>query len=273
MVIINAIRRCELLHKDSNINNIVLHMNEKKTNVIRETSDEARALAKQLIRTARFGALAVNSNNSGFPSVSRALVGINPDGAPLILVSELSMHTKAIIADNRVSILLGEPGKGDPVAHARISIACNANWIERSNPHYKYLRSRFISRHPKAELYVDFADFRFYRLEPVGADLNGGFGKAFSLTPNDFLNPNKLVDSIAATEIEFVAKINSDHVSEIDKIVSNHIKREENGWRLVDIDCEGASFIKSDRIIRINFLSNPTSCEDLKSCFFNLANQ
>ena len=115
-----------MLPKDSNINNIVQTMSEKKINVIRETNDEARELAKELIRTARFGALAVNSSNPGFPSVSRTLVGLDTDGAPLILVSELSIHTKAIMADNKVSILLGEPGKGDPEAHPRITIACKA---------------------------------------------------------------------------------------------------------------------------------------------------
>jgi putative heme iron utilization protein len=262
-----------MLPKDSNINNIVQNMSEKKINVIRDTNDEARALAKQLIRTARFGALAVNSSNPGFPSVSRTLVGIDTDGAPLILVSELSIHTKAIIADNKVSILLGEPGKGDPVAHPRITIACEAKWIERSDPRFKNLRARFISRHPKAELYVDFADFRFYRLEPVSADLNGGFGKAFSLTPSDFLIEDKSKAEIEGFELEFITKINDDHASEIDYIVTKHLGKEESNWRLIDVDCEGVGFAKSDRIIRINFDQKPSSRQDLETAFFHLANQ
>lgn len=246
-------------------------MIEKKTNVIRETNDEARELAKQLIRTARFGSLAVNSGNSGFPSVSRALVGLDIDGAPLILVSELSIHTKAIIADKRVSIMLGEPGKGDPVAHPRITIACNANWVERSDPRFTHMRSRFISRHPKAALYVDFADFRFYRLEPTGADLNGGFGKAFTLTNDDFLITDHVKDAIAANELEFINQINNEHSSSIDKIASAHLNRDEDNWRLIDVDCEGVGLAKSDRVIRVNFLQKPTSASDVEACFFNLA--
>ncbi|MEP3197286.1 MAG: pyridoxamine 5'-phosphate oxidase family protein [Lentilitoribacter sp.] len=248
-------------------------MSKNKTNVIRETNDEARELAKQLIRTARFGALAVNSGNPGFPSVSRTLVGLDTDGAPLILVSELSIHTKAIIADNRVSILLGEPGKGDPVAHPRISIACKANWIERSDPRFKNLRARFISRHPKAALYVDFADFRFYRLEPIAADLNGGFGKAFALSPDDFLLTNKTEGEFASIEEEFLAKFNNDHASDIDKITSTHLGHDEKNWHLIDIDCEGVGLAKSDRIIRINFTQRPTSAQELETCINNLANQ
>lgn len=262
-----------MLPKDSNINNIVQTMSEKKINVIRETNNEARGLAKELIRTARFGALAVNSSNPGFPSVSRTLVGLDTDGAPLILVSELSIHTKAIIADNKVSILLGEPGKGDPVAHPRITIACEAKWIERSDPRFKNLRARFISRHPKAELYVDFADFRFYRLEPVSADLNGGFGKAFSLAPSDFLLNDDVKADFEEFELEFITKINDDHKSKIEKIVSAHLGSEESNWRLMDIDGEGMGFAKSDRVIRINFDQKPRSRDDLESTFFKLANQ
>lgn len=247
-------------------------MSEKKTNVIRETNDEARELAKQLIRTARFGSLAVNSGNSGFPSVSRTLVGLDIDGAPLILVSELSIHTKAIIADSRVSIMLGEPGKGDPVAHPRITIACNANWVERSDPRFAHMRSRFISRHPKAALYVDFADFRFYRLEPTGADLNGGFGKAFTLTKDDFLITDDIKDTIAAKELEFINQINNEHSDSVDKIASAHLNHDEDNWRLIDIDCEGVGLAKSDRVIRVNFLQKPASVTDLEACLFDLAN-
>lgn len=246
-------------------------MSEKKINVIRETNDEARELAKELIRTARFGALAVNSSNPGFPSVSRTLVGLDTDGAPLILVSELSIHTKTIMADNKVAILLGEPGKGDPVAHPRITITCEAKWIERSDPRFKNLRARFISRHPKAELYVDFADFRFYRLEPVSADLNGGFGKAFSLTPSDFLLNDDFKADIEELELNFITKMNGDHKLQINKIVSAHLNNDESNWRLMDIDCEGAGFAKSDRVIRINFDQKPKSRDDLESAILSLS--
>lgn len=273
MVSINAISRCELLLNYININKIVPSMSENKTNVIRETNDEARALAKQLIRTARFGSLAVNSSNPGFPSVSRTLVGLDTDGAPLILVSELSIHTKAIIADNRVSILLGEPGKGDPVAHPRITIGCKAHWLERSDPRFKNLRARFISRHPKAALYVDFADFRFYRLEPITADLNGGFGKAFALSPDDFLLRNETENEIANVEREFLAKFNNDHASAIDKIISAHLGLDEKNWHLIDVDCEGVGLAKSDRIIRVNFTQKPRSVQELENCIIHLANQ
>jgi putative heme iron utilization protein len=47
------------------------------------------------------------------------------------------------------------------------------------------LREHWLARHPKATLYVDFADFSFVRFTPKSALLNGGFARAFRLTPED----------------------------------------------------------------------------------------
>ena len=52
--------------------------------------DEARALAKKLMRTARSGALATNDAESGTPFASLVQVGTDLDGSPVILTSQLS---------------------------------------------------------------------------------------------------------------------------------------------------------------------------------------
>ncbi|TIX34331.1 MAG: HugZ family protein, partial [Mesorhizobium sp.] len=97
-------------------------MADRKKDVIRETDAEAIRLAKTLIRSARFGALAVIEPGTGSPLASRVGVATDLDGAPLILVSMLSAHTGAILADPRCSLLVGEPGKGDPLAHPRLTL-------------------------------------------------------------------------------------------------------------------------------------------------------
>ena len=40
-------------------------------------------------------------------------------------------------------------------------------------------RSAYLRRHPKAEIYVDLPDFRFFRLEISDAEFNAGFGRAY----------------------------------------------------------------------------------------------
>ncbi len=158
-----------------------------KVQVLRETDDDARLAARLLVRAARYMALAAIDPDTGYPSASRVLTATDLDGVPVILVSDLSTHTRALLADGRCSLLAGEPGKGDPLAHPRITLHCDARPVARDKPAHARIRERFLDRHPKAELYVDFADFRFFRLVPKSASMNGGFGRAFALPGSDLV--------------------------------------------------------------------------------------
>ena len=162
-------------------------MTQKRESVVRETDDEARVLARRLIDTARYAALAFTDPQTGYPVASQVLIATDIDGCPTILVSWLAAHTRALLEDGKCGLLVGEPGKGDPMAWPRMSIQCNAARIPEEAPGRVAIRQRFLERNPKAQLYADFADFLFFRLEPIAASLNGGFGKAYSLASGDIL--------------------------------------------------------------------------------------
>ena len=156
---------------------------------IRPTDAEARDLARALIAGARFGALGVVHPDSGLPHVTRIAVAADPEGAPLTLISSLSLHTRALRAEPRASLLVGEPGpRGDPLTHPRLTLEVTAGFVP-PGPEHAQLRAVWLQRHPKAKLYVDFGDFGFVRLTPTGAALNGGFGKAYALTAADLWPP------------------------------------------------------------------------------------
>ena len=161
-------------------------MTANKIDPIRPTDDEARALARSLIDTARFGALAVRTPDSGAPMVSRVAVAVAPSGAPMSLISDLSHHTRALQADPVCSLLLGEPGpKGDPLTHPRITLQARAHFVRHGAPDHAVLRARYLEQQPKSQLYIDFADFSIALFAVAEAHLNGGFGKAYRLTPAD----------------------------------------------------------------------------------------
>ncbi len=104
----------------------------------------------------------------------------------MTLISNLSSHTAALKADPRCSLLVGEPGpKGDPLTHPRLTLDCEAEFLPRDTDAHAALREHYLKSHPKAALYVDFADFCFVRLHVNHALLNGGFGKAFKLSASD----------------------------------------------------------------------------------------
>lgn len=156
-------------------------MVEKQTDPIRPTDDEARALAQSLIERARFGALGVTDPVTRAPMVTRIALVPGVDGIPLTLVSALSSHTAALDVHPECSLLLGEPGsKGDPLTHPRLTLQALAEVTDKVT-----LKDHYLGLYPKARLYFDFADFRMVRMTPVAAFLNGGFGKAYRLTPED----------------------------------------------------------------------------------------
>ena len=151
---------------------------------VQYANEEARETTRQLLREARFGTLAT-INENGYPFASLVTFALDRAQTPFLLVSRLSGHTKHLLADQRCSLLVGEPGKGDPLAHARITIQCSASIIDRASDENIILRTLFIARHPKAALYIDFPDFLYIRLTMMEASLNGGFGKAFRLKSDD----------------------------------------------------------------------------------------
>lgn len=161
-------------------------MEKKRTDPIRPTDEEARRLARGLLDGARFAALGVIEPESGAPMVTRVAIGTTPEGDPLTLVSTLSQHTAALRAKPACSILVGEPGgKGDPLTHPRLTLQCTARFVANQDAARPALRARWLESHPKAALYIDFADFGFVRLGVTQGFLNGGFGRAYRLVPAD----------------------------------------------------------------------------------------
>ena len=88
-----------------------------KKDVLQPVDADVRRAAKTFLRTARHGALATLDPGSGMPMASRVSLASDSAGNPLFLISQLSGHFGALEADARASVLLGEPGKGDPLAH------------------------------------------------------------------------------------------------------------------------------------------------------------
>ena len=151
----------------------------------------ACAQARDLLAGARFGALAFTDAETGTPGISRIALGLDAAGGPVTLISSLSAHHAALRQNPLAALMVGEPGpKGDPLTHPRLMIRVEAQFVDRAGADHAALRDGWLATHPKAKLYVDFGDFGFVRLVPLSAFLNGGFGRAVRLAPDD-LTPRR----------------------------------------------------------------------------------
>ena len=88
------------------------------------------AAARRLLREGRSGALGTLMAGSGVdvggPYCSLVNVATLPDGSPLLLISKLAVHTKNILTDARVSLMLDERKDGDPLQGARVMLTGRA---------------------------------------------------------------------------------------------------------------------------------------------------
>jgi hypothetical protein len=231
------------------------------------------ALAKSLLRATRAGSLGTLDRNTGHPFASLVNVATDADGSPLILTSRLSTHTANLEADGRASILLAQSGKGDPLAHPRLTVLGTFARVERDSADAARVRRRFLARHPKSELYAEFGDFEFWRMNVASAHLNGGFARAADLKAADLLTDMSGADELIAAEEGAVEHMNSDH-AEATRLYATKLLGEEDGpWRISGLDPDGADLTAGDRTARLAFKERVTSGGVLREALVALAKQ
>jgi heme iron utilization protein len=235
--------------------------------------DEARALAKNLMRTVRSGALATNDAETGMPFASLVQVGTDLDGSPIILTSQLSVHTRLLEADPRCSVLLSAIGKGDPLAHPRLTLLAKAQRLERESDEAQNIRRRYLLQHPKAELYVDFPDFAFWRLDVASGSLNGGFGRAYRMAKEDLLADLSELFDFYDFEAQAIEHMNDDHADAVALYATQLCGAREGAWRLIGIDPEGIQMALGDEILRLPFPKALTGPHEVRPMLIRLANE
>ena len=109
-------------------------MTERKPDPIRPTDAEARSLARDLIKDARYAALGVIDPATGAPMVTRIALVPGPDGVPLTLISELSSHTAALRANPACSLLIKSSVAAKCIGCVSTDISQRRNTIKRRFP-------------------------------------------------------------------------------------------------------------------------------------------
>jgi putative heme iron utilization protein len=222
--------------------------------------------ARRLIRITRYASLATLDSRTGAPYASLVSTATDSDGAPIVLISRLALHTRNIEVDPLVSVLFASVGSGDPMVHPRVSLAARA---EKSAE--ERVRRRFLSRHKEASFYAGFSDFAFYRLVPLGAHLVAGFGRIVDLTPEQLVTELSGADGLLATEQEAVGHVNEDHPDTVELYATALLGRAAGPWRMTGIDPDGCDLAMGDETARLDFPDRVTSAADLRKTFQQLA--
>ena len=223
--------------------------------------------SRRLLRSVRAGSLAT-MDASGHPFASLVNVATAADGAPILLLSQLAGHTKHLEADPRCAILLAEAGKGDPLAHPRLTVV--GTLARDGDP---VLRERFLRRHPKSALYADFGDFSFWRMDVARAHINGGFARAGQVDGAALLLDLAGAQALLEAEGSACDHMNADHRDAL-SLYARHFAREDDGpWRTTGFDPEGMDLIAGERTARIVFPQRIVDAGGLRRCLVALATE
>jgi putative heme iron utilization protein len=232
---------------------------------------DACHLARSLLRRGRQGALATLMTGSGDPYCSLVNVATDPAGAPILLISRLALHTRNILGDNRVSLMLDERAEGDPLEGARIMLAGRAD--EAGGEDAKILRRRYLNAHPSAEAFVDFKDFSFFRIRPSGAHLVAGFGRIVDLTPQQILTDLSGAEALLAAEQDALDHMNVDHREATNLYATKLLGAETADWRCTGCDPGGLDLQAGAITLRLDFPERVTGPGELRKMLARLAGE
>jgi heme iron utilization protein len=228
-------------------------------------------LAKSLLRTSRQGALATLMDGSGDPYCSLVNVAAHADGSPILLISRLAVHTKNILGDNRVSLMLDERASGDPLEGARIMLAGRAE--EAAGDDAAGFRRRYLNAHPSAEAFVDFKDFSFFRIAPSGLHLVAGFGRIIDLKPEQFLTDISDAAVLLEAEQGAVDHMNEDHREAMNLYATKLLGAKVADWRCTGCDPDGMDMQAGAATLRLDFPERVTSGTELRKMLVRLAGE
>jgi len=228
-------------------------------------------LAKSLLRRRRQGALATLMAGSGDPYCSLVNVASHPDGSPILLISRLAVHTRNILADPRVSLMLDERAPGDPLEGARILLAGQAE--EASEGELDTLRRRYLNAHPSAENFANFKDFSFFRIRPSGAHLVAGFGRIVDLKPEQFLTDIADAGALLEAEQGAVEHMDADHREAMNLYATRLLGAEPADWRCTGCDPDGIDMQAGTVTLRLDFPERVTGPGELRKILVKLAEQ
>jgi putative heme iron utilization protein len=225
--------------------------------------------ARKVLRRAATGSLATLDQN-GYPFASLVTVAMTAEGEPLMLLSDLAVHTKNLKRDDRASLLLVAPGGegGDPLAGARMTVT--GKIVPDTDADH---RRRYFARHEEGAGYADFKDFNFYRLQVETTHLVAGFGRIISVSRNELLVDIAGREEILSGEEGAVSHMNEDHAEAIHVYATKLLGLPAASWKMTGFDLEGLDLRAGELRGRLDFPAPLSEKGDLRRVLVDLAKQ
>ena len=197
----------------------------------------------------------MSSKHAGFPFGSLMPYALDAEGRPIFLISNMAMHTQNLKAAPQASLFIAQTAAaGDPLGAARATLVGLAEPVPKSEA--AFVREQYLARHGNSRSWVDFADFNFFRLQPIDIYFVGGFGVMGWVAAEEY--GRALPDALASVGPGIIAHMNADHMAAMIVLAKTHAGIEATEATMTAVDRLGFYLrlmtAEGVRGRRINFL-------------------
>jgi putative heme iron utilization protein len=222
---------------------------------------EAIKVSRTLLHTSQTVALGTTDPTSGYPYTTVTNLAVEPDGTPLFFTANLTLHARNIEADNRISLTVAPFGKGDVLTLPRLTVVGRAQRIGEDE--IELAKSRYLSRYPKAKLYLSLPDVIMYRMVIEGVQINGGPSRnANNMVAADIYTDWTGAEDLAQSQEALIQSVNEQ--SHVIQKLAELANVKEGNWRVTLIDPEGVNLSSPKDLARFWFEGRITSAEALE---------
>lgn len=230
--------------------------------------------ARTLVHMGRVGSLSTMSRKrAGWPFGSVMPYAVDEGGRPILLISNLAMHTQNILGDSRASLLVTAPeSNDDPLGAGRVTLLGTAAAIAQHER--DAARSAYLQRHEKAKYWVDFDDFSFFSLRIIDVYFVGGFGVMGWVPSEEY--ERAAPDPLAEAGPGIVGHMNADHADALVLLAKRYAGVEAHEATMTSVDRLGfhVRLNTGDRVQgrRIPFLREVTTAGEARRVLIEMVN-
>ncbi|MDX1915039.1 MAG: DUF2470 domain-containing protein [Methylophilus sp.] len=224
--------------------------------------------AQQFLYSTHNGILSTHSAKfEGYPFGSVAPFVLDHQGMPTILISSIAEHTKNIMHNAHVSLIVFS-GENDLQANARLTLLAKAEQTDKQNG---LMRSRYLRYMPQAAQYFDMHDFSFYTLHITHTRYIAGFGKMGWIEGDAMRIPS---NTLFFEEPSILEHMNTDHIDNLKAYCQHFHHTDASHAEMIGIDSLGFDVRvnqANDNILRFNFDAPISNAQDARTALVAMA--
>lgn len=206
---------------------------------------------------------ALSSLAEGYPYASLVQYALDPEGHPLLLISDLAEHTHNLKADARASLLVWQSsGRLDPLARGRVTL------VGQAEPAPPELLETYLAKQPQARPYAGFKDFHLWRIRSQRLRWVGGFGEMSWVSPQEVSLAQ--ADPVYAFADSVIEHMNEDHRDALQLLLQQHLGQPVASLEMVACDGSGYAVRADGKTVRLEFSRRIRNAEDMRQEFVTL---